>query len=346
LFVAPALAAKAEIQLKCDVGWSIMYDALSFWLADQPAQSDWKVRVKGDATVVMDWAYNPAYHGLYCVRATVSDADNTGNHSVILSPRETIVIAAGGKYFFFVWARTTSNPHLGKLRLRYINSSGATTGDIKVYTFSGSGIGSWASGFVWGSAPGDAVSVQVEIELQSDGDWYFDALTLMEDRGLSELGVSGLEAPGDGVHAYIPDGVLSLLFRAEDVVSVGESAEVNGSATSYGTREGRETAESIRSYADAVRFAKSYFLNRAIVKHRPALTLSGLERRVLPGNYVRLVGDDGPALSGGFLLPVSRIRSSVSGEGLISQLLDIGERKADIPALLLQAARSEVLRVR
>ncbi len=347
-YVAPVGAVTAEIRLKSIAG-SLQYDAVSFWEADTAAQKEWALLRTGDATVVADWVAVGAKHGVYCVRATVTGTDTSGDNEITLTPTGTIPLVAGGRYEFFVWAKTSGqSTHQGVLRVTFQKTDGTAIGTPREYVFSGTGLPDWTWGYLFGTAPQDTAMASIEVVMQSDGDWYFDTFTLMDDRGTLELfdGADASHAPGDGTVIYLPDGPLSLTFEVADLITSVEDTEAHDSATVYGRRVAKETVESIVTFADAQRFAKPYLLNRSKQQQKPVITLVGSKRDIRTGEGVRLVGEEGPALSGGKELPIVRIQGEIDSAGLVTQAVEMGRAQATLSALIRQAAKEEITRKR
>lgn len=364
-FIAPALSDSCEIRLVvASGGSSLMFDAISFWDADEPVQKGWFADLVGTATVDMDWNATGAKHGVYCIKATVAGSDNSGSNEVIIRPTARFPVVPGDRYSFYTWLKTSGiSAHDGAFRMKFYDSSDTLLLTF-TYSFTGSGLPSWTFGYVFGTAkvvdstthilwidiPSDALPsyMTVEVALQADGDWYMDACTLMNDRGILELfdGEDSTHAPGDGTVAYLRDGPLFITFNAEDLITALDDAEANDSWNLYRRRTATETVDSIVSYPAAKRFARPYLLSRAKKSFRPVVTIVGAERNLHTGDNARLLGDSGATLSGGDDLPIARIRGSIDGSGPVTQSTESGKGQLTVPSLIRQAAKEELARKR
>lgn len=355
LFIAPPLATNALVRLKC-FDLHTMWDAISFWDNDEPAQAGWTQHTTGVATCLMDWNdSDPPLHGVYDIEATVSGTDGTTSNEAVITPVALVPVVPGAKYVFFAWAKTTSNPHSGHLRLKFFLADGITYATDPTYStpppqfysfgFTGTGIPDWTSGFVFGTAPRTAALATVEMVMWSDGIWKWDALTMMDDRGLADLMPVGSVAPGDGTAPYQPDGPLYLYFRAGDEISSMEDSEAHDSVSDFGLREGRESADSIITFANAKKFAHAYLLRRSKADVRPTVTVEGPDMDLRTGDNIRLLGPDGPALSDGKILPVARIRGTIDNGGKLSRACELGKPQPTFQGLMRAAALDEHKRV-
>lgn len=361
-YVAPANTASAVVHLLCGTGGAVVYDAAQLVDLDAPGQDSWEVLSKGTATVAVDWAGQDAKNGAYCPVITVTGADTSGNNEIVLRPLKPIPVDASRSYYFCVWAKMApfATTHAGVIRLRWKESNNSDRGDPTEQSFSGTGLGTWASANIFGTAPSGAVSVWPELVMRANGVWQWDALTLMEQRGLRELlidvpgtfgfEVATLRAPGaDGV-PYVPDGNLQIVFDAADVVDAATDADVHNSAAIWGLRVGAESAETITTREQAGQFALSYFLSRGKSKRQATAGVvvgeNGHDGDVWPGDKGRLAGEKGQALAGGETLTVMRVSGAADGNGLVTLTTELGTKLETDLSLMYRAVREEIGAVR
>lgn len=335
LWTAPAGVTGVRVRATRNASGGIIYwDQFSLFDLDSGAQESWKASLIGTPTATINWAYTGAsFDGGMCVRVVTSGADSSNR--VRIQPTETSTVIGGARYLFSLWYQSTTAPE-GTMEIEYFKQDGSRARIESVAFAPGSSVTSWTTLTLFSTAPTDAVSAKVRLYLESDGTWLLDAFTLSDVRGLT--GIPGLDMP------YQEGTTLGALYKAEDLVTALEDAEVHGSFAALGWREatGEVRAESITTLADLAQFAKSWFLTRARAQRQPSVTVTAPASLLWPTDLVRLVGDDGPQLTGGNLLPVARIRGS--GGQIVTYALELGREQPTIEALIQQAARAVVSR--
>jgi hypothetical protein len=340
-FVCPVGAVGFRIEVEQFAG-SLDWDDFAFYDADDLAQEGWGLVLGDGAAATAYWSEETdSKHGAYHVKVDVSATGTSDTDDVILRPQESSPIKPSGKYVFFVWAKA-DNPHAGTLDLKFLKSDGTQSGATRRYEFSGTGLPTWDMGFVFATAPRDAVAVLPLIRMRSVGVWRFDALTLADDRELAQYVAAG-EAPGQSVDSpYLPDGPLTLELRAEDLVSALEDADVHDSATNWGPRwsDGDLAAPGVASVAVAKALAKAKFLRSGKPERRVEVTLPGGNRPLWVGDGLRLIEPEGVAMAGPVALPIVRIRGSVDDAGLITRTIEAGQEAVTLESLIASTVRS------
>ena len=334
-WTAPAWATGFRVRSLLNLGGGQMYwDKYSFFDLAAATQQKWKATLLGSAGAVFDWAHTDnAFDGGTSVEVVVTGSNTTTNR-VRIEPTETSEIVPGARYLWSIFYQCTGAAPAGRLEIEYFKQDGSRARIDNLPFSHGSAVSVWTTQALIATAPTDAVSAKCRLYLEADGTWLLDGATLADTRGLA--GVPGVDAP------YQAGTTLYALYKAEDLVTALEDAEVNGSFAALGWREqaGEVKAESITTMADLERFAKGWFLTHTRAQRQPIVTVTAPSALLWPTDLVRLEGEDGPQLTGNQALPIARIRGT--GGGIITYGLELGREKPTIEALIQQTARAEI----
>jgi hypothetical protein len=332
-WTAPSGATGVRVRALRNIGGGQLYwDKFSLFDLASTSQESWKATLLGTVSAVFNWAYTgAAFDGGTSVQIAVTGANTTTNR-VRVEPTETSTIVPGARYLFSVWYQCSGAAPAGRLEMEYFKQDGSRARIDNLPFSHGSAVSVWTTQALIATAPTDAVSAKCRLYLEADGTWLLDAATLADTRGLA--GIPGVDAP------YLEAATLYALYKAEDLVTSGEDAEVNGSFAALGWREasGEVKAESISSMADLARFAKGWFLSHTRAQRQPSITVVAPGALLWPTDLVRLEGEDGPQLTGSQALPIARIRGT--GGQLVTYALELGREQPTIEALIQQTVKT------
>jgi hypothetical protein len=284
---APAGAANAdvEIELTTDGGDGILLDNLAFYDQSFLYQAGFEVAARGTAErQKLNWVYNDAYHGAYCifVQGLADDADGD---DIAVRPRgEGRISVVGNQTIrFTVWMKSPPGASgIPKLQqqIHEYDSGGGRIDDPRQNHAAGAALGAWTQYEMLHTVSPDCVAVSVELTLRGDGEFLTDAW-MVTDGSLPAT-------------PFFEGGNFEGVFRAADLFADGGSDDdIHDSAEDWGELPELEEQSSVTTEADAESYATAFFRSRALPLAAPSIEIFGKPAEYWPGEYVRAIGAEG-----------------------------------------------------
>ena len=352
LFAAPAGGAIGLIlELKQIAGWGpnkgILWDSFALFRAAQLRQEGWFTYAHGSSQILsVDYVNKEAvFHGDLAVKMDVQAATATlGDESqtVSLRPEKAIPVSPGQR--FRISARVKNVPSAtlavgGTIALvwQWFRPGAEDSWEGITYTATGFD-GDFVTLASVTTVPLNVGSIAPSVHFLTNGAWIVDAFCLRDARA-----PSGADIP------YLPDGNLSAFYRAADLVTEAEDADVHNSEAIYGKRlpsGGTVSADGVTTDAQLQAFAKGFLMSRAVLEKRPPVTVQDDDRQFFPGETVRLVGKNGVYLMGGQnplailpALPIATVRGSIGNGDVLTHTLELGVEQPSIASMIRDAVK-------
>ena len=369
-FAAPAGAASFSLTLACDTNDSshvpnnngyfggLILDDIELYDGDVVYQDGWYTH-SSDANEAfvnaVNWVYrDQAFEGGYAVYLDATGADADG-HDLKLQP------LAGSRYKvtpsqtlrFGVWLKSppaSPNPNPPKffLEMNFYDSSGNITRTPPRATFTPGFLAQWTYFELVAFALNGETSGDANLTWRSSGSLLVDAMSVRDDQAPAMAAGSGQTAP---VSPFLTDGPLVFFVAASDAGLNGVWRPANNLASPasyatsealYGPRCGLFSDTSVLQLSDAYAVADSTFTSSAFPLYRPSVTVVNDARLFFPGETVRLIGADGPALSP-VPLPIARVEDHY--DGLLKTTLSLAKESPDVSLAIKRIVQDELLRL-
>jgi hypothetical protein len=350
----PSAAAGYRIRGEC-VSGKLLWDDILLYDASLLRQQNWELRSddSGDGQVLsVDWAYDAdTYDGGYCVRVKV-EADDSEEDEVQLIPLSRVPILTRGNYR--IGCRLKLPPGVtthGKLllTLKAYNPDNTDASDGEVYEIDADTLSdsAWTHVYFDHAFAYDAAYLD-HVQTSPFGSTYTvykstrpaSAQIALAFRGDADVLIDAFEVRDAAaeVEPYLRDGPYTVTFTTQD--DVFSSEDFYEAENSLPPRWALESVEGITAYADALQFAREYFRTRAKVQQRPTVTLVGMVEMVpAPGQTVRLLGKNGPTLSGGDVQPIRRVLESIEAAGILTTNLQMEREQPTVEAIIRDLQR-------
>lgn len=331
--ICPTGADQVQVEVECTAasGTGALVDNLAFYDANGISQVGWWARAFGGASVdSVDWACSdgtdgadPAHSPGYFVRmsATASDADGDDVH---LAPQNLSRFPVPGNQSVRIsfWARCAGTSPKVEIQSWTYNSGGSESAISRTSFASGSIGSTWERLSATVTAPSDAVSMRIALAFRGSGTLDIDSASVRDSSTTAD--------------EYVRAAQFETIIRA-DVIGTGDVAD---SITDWGELPVVIQQDQISTQADAEAFALAYFARAALPIESAWFEMSGPQRRMWPGEYLRAIGESAADLLTS-PLPVIEIDGTFDG-GIVTQTVRLAEERASETRVLRAIAKREL----
>lgn len=277
----------------------LLIDDVELYDSDVVYQDGWKIDTYGTGEVAgVNWIYrDQPLDGGYALYVKSVNCKSTGiNHiDVIPTSKIKVDLLAAVRFGFYYRSVSLSNGNTPQIQiaLNWFDGSGNNYTNTTVVMPSAAPSLNWQYAEIVANAPatfGDSGQQAIEfvpvIHFESDGEILLDCLSCRDPAAITsdDLGYTYVEEGAIGAFCYATDSTFAF------------PPQISSSESLYGTQHAILSEPGLTSMLDLKQAAAFSLKENAEPLLRPNITLHGDSRTYLPGQSIRFIGADGPAL--------------------------------------------------